>query len=85
MNLLCVLSVFFTNINLRPNMVNRVINEIYSKLKLPLWHNNNIKCQIDDDCPIPYACCDDPFFPIKNKYCCINYKKREYKYAYAYS
>lgn len=74
---------FFTNTNLHDNMVNRIFNKIYNKLKLPLWHHDNIECQTDNDCPIPYACCHDPFFPMKNNYCCINYKEREYKYKYA--
>lgn len=62
-----------------------ILNKIYEKLKLPIWHRNNIKCETDDDCPIPFACCHDAFFPMKDKYCCSNYKKREYKYAYNYN
>jgi hypothetical protein len=62
-----------------------IVNEIYKKLNLPIWHYNNIKCQSDYDCPVPFTCCNDAFFPIKDKYCCTNYKKREYKYAYNYA
>ncbi len=59
-----------------------IVNKIYEKLKLPVWHIKNISCETDDDCPMPFSCCHDAFFPMKDKYCCSNYKKREYKYAY---
>jgi hypothetical protein len=58
---------------------------IYKFLKLPVWHVPNMKCYDDQDCPIPYACCHDAFFPMKDNYCCINYKNRDYKYAYVYN
>lgn len=54
-------------------------------IKLPVWHVPNIKCYNDEDCPIPYACCHDAFFPMKDNYCCTNYKIRDYKYAYVYN
>lgn len=62
-----------------------ILDKIYENLKLPIWHRNNIPCETDHDCPIPFACCHDAFFPMKDKYCCSNYKKREYKYAYNYN
>jgi hypothetical protein len=88
MKLLWILSAFlFTNfkLDLLPNKIDKSFNNIYNKLNLPLWHKNNIECHTDEDCPVPYACCHDPFFPMKNMYCCTNYKKREYKYAYNYA
>jgi len=62
-----------------------ILDKIYEMLKLPIWHVNNIPCKTDYDCPIPFACCHDAFFPMKDKYCCSNYKKRDYKYAYNYN
>jgi hypothetical protein len=62
-----------------------LLDKLYEKLKLPSWHIPNILCYKDEDCPLPYACCYDAIFPMKDKYCCINYKKRHYKYAYAYN
>lgn len=62
-----------------------ILDKIYEKLKIPIWHRNNIPCETDDDCPIAFSCCHDAFFPMKDKYCCSNYKKREYKYAYNYN
>jgi hypothetical protein len=64
----------------------KIKNELTNKfIKLPVWHNPNIKCYNDEDCPIPYACCHDAFFPMKDNYCCINYKNRDYKYSYVYN
>jgi hypothetical protein len=63
---------------------NKFLNNINKKLHLPTWHNPSLKCNLDKDCPVPYACCHDAFFPTKDKFCCLNYKKREYEYEYAY-
>lgn len=84
MKIFWLLFVFHKKI-FQENFLNRVNDEIYKRLKLPIWHSNNIKCETDENCPIPFACCNDAFFPMKDKYCCINYKKREYKYNYAYN
>lgn len=83
MNQLIVLFtlIFFNRKNIKIN----IINKIDEYLKLPIWHKPNILCETDDDCPIPFSCCHDAFFPMENKYCCSNYKKREYKYAYIYN
>jgi hypothetical protein len=51
-------------------------------MPLPDWHTPTINCIKDSECPIPYACCHDAFFHIEKKFCCINYKKRKYEYAY---
>jgi hypothetical protein len=82
MNILSFLFIFIFN---QKNIKNDIINKIYEQLKLPIWHKNNINCETDYDCPLPFACCHDAFFPMKDKYCCINYKKREYKYTYNYN
>jgi hypothetical protein len=84
MNLLLVFfSLFYINKTQLRFDIN-ILHKIYEKLRLPIWHKNNIKCETDEDCPIPFACCYDAFFPIKDTYCCTNYKKREYKYSYNY-
>jgi hypothetical protein len=61
-----------------------LVIKLYEKLKLPIWHNDNIQCITDADCPVPFACCHDAFFPTKDSYCCSNYKKRDYEYKYSY-
>lgn len=81
MNILIILFILFPFKNKEIDL----IDKIYEKLKLPIWHNPNILCHKDEDCPLSYACCYDAIFPMKDKYCCINYKKRHYKYAYAYN
>lgn len=81
MNILSILFIFIFN---NKNINIDIISKIHEQLKLPIWHVNCIKCKTDDDCPIPFACCHDAFFPIKDKYCCKNYKNRQYKYAYNY-
>lgn len=63
---------------------NKILNSINKNFNLPSWHNPSLKCNLDKDCPIPYACCHDAFFPMKDKFCCLYYKKREYDYAYIY-
>jgi hypothetical protein len=65
---------------LRPNHVFDKINQI---LHLPSWQTPSEPCHHDRDCPPPYACCHDPFFPVKNKFCCIYYKNRSYEPIYA--
>lgn len=83
MNILLILFSFSFLTNKIANL--NIGNKINEYLKLPIWYVPNIPCERDDECPILYACCHDAFFPIKDKYCCRNYKKREYKYAYVYS
>lgn len=61
-----------------------IMKSVTTHLKLPLWHKSEIECETDEDCPYPYACCHDPFFPLKDKYCCINYKPRNVKLKRAY-
>ena len=82
MNILLILFIFLFN---QKKINVDIMNKIYEQLKLPIWHKPSIECKTDDDCPIPFACCHDAFFPMKDNYCCINYKKREYKYAYNYN
>jgi hypothetical protein len=60
------------------------MKSITKHLKLPSWHKSEIECETDEHCPHPYACCHDPFFPLKDKYCCINYKPRNVKLKPAY-
>jgi hypothetical protein len=73
----------FTNNNkIKNNLNNNIFSSLTKNIKFPIWHKSHIKCNNDDDCPIPYACCHDPLFPLENKYCCKNYKSRIYKYAY---
>ena len=60
-------------------------HKIVNKIRYPIWHKSHIKCNTDDDCPMPFACCHDPFFPLHDKYCCSNYKNRSLKYAYLYN
>jgi hypothetical protein len=64
---------------------NKILNSINKTLNLPTWHYPSLKCNVDKDCPIPYACCHDAFFPTKDNFCCLNYKNREYEYAYIYN
>lgn len=71
-------------IQIKSNIFNDFFDSCKKIIKYPIWHNSYIKCESDDDCPIPYACCHDPIFPMKDEYCCINYKPRKYKYNYAY-
>ncbi len=59
--------------------INTITETITKTLKLPLWHKSEIKCEKDQD-----ACCHDAFFPFEEKFCCINYKKREVELKYAY-
>lgn len=72
-------------IQINSNILNNFVITCKEIIKYPIWHNNYIKCKTDDECPIPYACCNDPIFPMKDEYCCINYKQRKYKYNYAYA
>ena len=62
--------------------IHNLYNKLTYKIRFPIWHKSNIKCITDDDCPMPFACCHDPFFPLRDKYCCRNYKNRSLKYAY---
>ena len=68
----------------RTQLFNNIVNKINEKLGMPSWHTPSLQCTTDDDCPVPFACCHDAFFPMKTNYCCINYKKREYSYSYEY-
>jgi len=62
--------------------IESLINKTFN---LPTWHYPSFKCKSDKDCPIPYACCHDAFFPFKDSFCCLHYKKREYEYAYIHN
>ena len=53
--------------------IHNLYNKLTYKIRFPIWHKSNIKCITDDDCPMPFACCHDPFFPLRDKYCCRNY------------
>lgn len=64
---------------------NKILGLINKRLNLPTWHYPSLNCISDKDCPIPYACCHDAFFPTKDNFCCLHYKKREYEYAYIYN
>lgn len=73
----------FLLFNLMPiikNIIKTTVN-----IPLPEWHKPSINCVNDRDCPIPYACCHDAFFPIEKKFCCIGYKKRTYEFAYIFN
>lgn len=58
--------------------IHSLVREMNKILKLPNWKSPNIGCQTDQDCPAPFACCHDPFFPFSQKYCCTDYKTRSY-------
>lgn len=63
--------------------LSEITNHISQVLKLPKWKTPNQQCIQDRDCPPPYACCHDPFFPMDDKYCCLYYKTRKFEPLYA--
>uniref|UniRef100_A0A6C0JGR6 Uncharacterized protein n=1 Tax=viral metagenome TaxID=1070528 RepID=A0A6C0JGR6_9ZZZZ len=63
-----------------------IFNLIRQYRLYPIWlkkrsDNMRIPCKVDEDCPFPSACCNDPFFP--SEYCCNGWKARQLEYAYA--
>lgn len=55
------------------------------KLKWPIWSKNKsggmIKCEVDEDCQFPQACCQNPFLPGE-KFCCTGLGQRVMVPAY---
>lgn len=92
--LLALFLVLSTTVNaiLPPNLhpiqpwrtINKFAHVISKVLHLPSWETPNVPCQTDQDCPPPFSCCNDPFFPFVEKYCCTNYKPRIYDPLYIY-
>ncbi len=54
-------------------------------IKWPQWFKKNgkrIKCEKDEDCMFPQACCHHPIVP-GDKFCCLGgYKQRQLQYAF---
>lgn len=54
-------------------------------IKWPEWFKKNgkrIKCEKDEDCMFPQACCHHPIVP-GDKFCCLGgYKQRALQYAF---
>lgn len=55
------------------------------KFKWPIWskkkNGSAIKCERDQDCPFPQACCPHPIFPGE-KFCCTGWGQRVMEPAY---
>ena len=55
------------------------------KLKWPIWSKNKsggmIKCEVDEDCQFPQACCQNPFL-LGEKFCCTGLGQRAMVPAY---